>query len=31
MYRRLGSTEYDPEHYSEIPNQADACPSHDAE
>ena len=31
MYRRHGSTEYDLEHYVEIPNEADACQSYKAE
>jgi len=31
MYRRHGSTEYDPEHYLEIPNGADAYQSYKAE
>ena len=31
MYRRHGATEYDTEHYSEIPNHAPTCPSSNAE
>jgi hypothetical protein len=31
MCRRHGSTEYDPEHYLETPNEADACQSYKAE
>jgi hypothetical protein len=31
MYRQHGSTEYDPEHYLETPNEADACQSYKAE
>jgi len=31
MYRRYGSTEYDTEHYSEIPNYAATSPSSNAE
>jgi len=30
MYRRHGSTEYDTEHYSEMPNYAATCPSYNA-
>jgi hypothetical protein len=29
--RRYGSTEYDTEHYSEMPNYAATCPSFNAE
>ena len=31
LYRRHGSTEYNTEHYSEIPNHAPTCPSYNAE
>jgi len=31
MYRRHTSTKYNPEHYLEIPNKADACQSYNAE
>jgi hypothetical protein len=31
MYGRHGSTEYDPEHYLETPNEADACERYKAE
>jgi len=31
MYRRHGSTEYDTEHYSEMPNETATCPSFNAE
>jgi hypothetical protein len=31
MYRRHGFTEYDPEHYLEIPNETDKCQGYKAE